>query len=241
MESDGRLKVRLAFQRRHRHYCYLNVDFLTVIIVTNVATCSEYDTYLYPVKRDMIRNGGENEPESFGQRVRSSRQRLRMPDGRRWTQGDLAKAVGVERNTVSRWENGGMLPKDPAIIAVLARVLRVSTDWLLGGLGVPHNSNIPNTNAVMELPQQQYGERPSSAEALPPGASDLVLRYLERLMSLGCTQMQVAEAERIMVMLAQHDLSDRPFSQRDSSEVQLDVDAAWDFVVQVLRRHGIRA
>lgn len=188
----------------------------------------------------MIRNGGDNEPESFGNRVRSSRQRLRMPDGRRWTQGDLAKAVGVERNTVSRWENGGMLPKDPAIIAVLARVLRVSTDWLLGGLGIPHTQT--GSETVLERPRYPYGgERFSSAESLPPGASDLVLRYLERLMSLGCTQMQVAEAERLMVELAQHNLSERPFSQRDSSEVQQDVDAAWDFVVQVLRRYGIRA
>jgi len=189
----------------------------------------------------MIRNGGENEPESFGHRVRASRQRLRMPDGRRWTQGDLAKAVGVERNTVSRWENGGMLPKDPAIIAVLARVLRVSTDWLLGGLGIPHHVQGGPESVIMERPRHPYGEKPVTAESLPPGASDLVLRYLERLMGYGCTQMQVAEAERLMVQLAQHDLSERPFSQRDSAEVQMDVDAAWDFVVQVLRRYGIRA
>src|SRR5665213_3028355 len=70
--------------------------------------------------------------DTFGDRLRSSRQRLR-PGGRKFTQGDLAKAVGVERNTVSRWENGGMLPKDPAVIASLADVLGVTADWLIGG------------------------------------------------------------------------------------------------------------
>ncbi len=68
----------------------------------------------------------------FGDRVRSSRQRLRR-DGQKLTQGDLAKAVGVERNTVSRWENGSMLPKDPAVIASLAEVLDVTADWLIAG------------------------------------------------------------------------------------------------------------
>ncbi len=70
--------------------------------------------------------------DTFGDRLRSSRQRLR-PGGRKFTQSDLAKAVGVERNTVSRWENGGMLPKDPAVIGSLADVLGVTADWLIGG------------------------------------------------------------------------------------------------------------
>lgn len=187
----------------------------------------------------MIHEGGEEPPKSFGSRIRQSRQRLRMPDGSRWTQEDLALAVGVERNTVSRWENGGMLPKDPAIIATLSRVLKVSSDWLLGGLGVPDSN--PSRRTLMEGPDGGYNNRVNAAELLPAGASDLVLRYLERLVSVGCNQAQVAEAERILVELAQHSLVDKPFTQRDSPEIQVDIDAAWDFVVRTLRRQGIRA
>jgi transcriptional regulator with XRE-family HTH domain len=143
----------------------------------------------------------------------------------------------VERNTVSRWENGGMLPKDPAIIAALAQVLRVSADWLLGGLVAPVAE--PSTDVLLEHPDHPYGQK-SLVEALPPGADDLVFRYLERLLSLGCSRAQVQEAERLLVELAQHNLSPRPFSQRDTNEIRDDIDSAWDFVTQVLRRQGIR-
>ncbi len=80
----------------------------------------------------MIRHGAR-ENESFAQRLRSARTRSRTTDGQRWTQKSLATAVGVERNTVSRWENGGMLPKDPVVLARLARILGVDTEWLISG------------------------------------------------------------------------------------------------------------
>ena len=40
------------------------------------------------------------------------------------TQGDLAQIVGVERNTVSRWENSGVPPKDLAVVAKLGDLAR---------------------------------------------------------------------------------------------------------------------
>jgi len=67
---------------------------------------------------------------AFGDRVRQARQRIRTPGGGRLTQGDLALAVGVERNTVSRWENSGVRPKDPQVVRKLAEVLQVSMEWL---------------------------------------------------------------------------------------------------------------
>ena len=130
-----------------------------------------------------------------------------------------------------------MLPKDPAIIASLSRVLNVSADWLLAGFGEP--DQWPAGTGVQERPDTLYG-RQASAESLPAPAADIVLRYLDRLVACGCTPQQAREAERILVMGARNALARRPFAQRDAKEIIGDIDAAWDFVTHVLRRQGIR-
>jgi transcriptional regulator with XRE-family HTH domain len=186
----------------------------------------------------MIREGSGEDGHSFGDRVRISRERMRTSDGRRWTQGDLAKALKVKRNTVSRWENDGMLPKDPAVIAALTHVLHVSADWLLAGFDEPER--LPVVNHVRERPAVSYPKEIVNAEALPSMAADMVLRYLDRLVGVGCTQEQLKEAERILVIGATNSLARRPVPQRELRDVISDIDAAWDFVVHVLRRHGVR-
>jgi len=163
---------------------------------------------------------------------------MRTRAGRRWTQGDLAKALNVERNTISRWEGGSILPKDPAAIAALGRVLHVSADWLLAGLGSPDEA--PTGDVVNERPEIPYGADTFRAESLPPAAADIVLRYLDRLVELGCVHPQVQEAERLLVLGARNNLARRPFEQRDVKEIIGDIDAAWDFITRVLRRMGIR-
>ncbi|HXC25102.1 MAG TPA: helix-turn-helix transcriptional regulator [Gemmatimonadaceae bacterium] len=186
----------------------------------------------------MIREGDDDEGHSFGDRVRISRERMRTAAGRRWTQGDLAKALDVKRNTVSRWENGGMLPKDPAIIAALTRVLHVSADWLLAGFA--ESAAQLAVEGVHDQPDISYGDESLRAESLPPVAADVVLRYLERLAAIGCPPQQVKEAERTLVTGARNRLARRPFSQRDIKDVIADIDASWDFVTRVLRRQGMR-
>ena len=72
---------------------------------------------------------------AFADRVRAARQQIRTKTGGRMTQGDLAAAVGVERNTISRWENQGIRPKDPDVMQRLADALRVRMEWLVTGAG----------------------------------------------------------------------------------------------------------
>jgi transcriptional regulator with XRE-family HTH domain len=67
----------------------------------------------------------------FATRLRDARRRTRTAAGRRMTQADLATAVGVERNTVSRWELG-RVPRQREVLERLAGVLGVSPEWLLG-------------------------------------------------------------------------------------------------------------
>lgn len=180
--------------------------------------------------------------DSFGERLRHSRQRLRTSLGRRWTQGDLAEAVGVERNTVSRWENGGILPKDPAVLAALARTLRVSTDWLLDGLSAatgvsPTQSAVDPGSALHEGADSGYRPDARALAKLPPAAGELVRVYLTRMANAGCSTDQLKGAESILLAGATHAIARRT---RDEAEILADVDAAWDFVTHVLRREGIR-
>jgi len=188
---------------------------------------------MYRVKGRMIR-GNKPNAKAFGDRLRASRMRLRTPDGRRFTQAMLATVVGVERNTVARWENASMLPRDPTVIAALSRALNVSADWLLGDLVTELHPSIH------EQPMQPYRARLGDAESLPPKACDLALRYLERMASAGCERGQTEEAERFLVAGAKNQLVRIPFESRDVEAIMADIDTAWDFVVEVMRRQGIR-
>lgn len=170
--------------------------------------------------------------ESFGDRLRSSRQQLRR-NGQKLTQGDLARAVGVERNTVSRWENGGMLPKDPAVIASLAGVLDVTADWLIGG----NRAGVPSRE-LHEGATAHYLD-PAISE-LPPRARAVAIGYLDRLRVVGCTDAQIRGAESLMLSGARNRVSARRLDERLEDDICADIDAAWDMVVQILRREGIR-
>ena len=50
------------------------------------------------------------------------------------TQGELAKALGIDRGSVGRWETGRSVPRQVGIPKV-AKVLGQSPDWLLEGSG----------------------------------------------------------------------------------------------------------
>lgn len=50
---------------------------------------------------------------------------------RGYTQESLAEALGIEKKQISRWETGTVIPGSEKL-AEIARVLNVSTDYLLG-------------------------------------------------------------------------------------------------------------
>ena len=64
--------------------------------------------------------------ELIGERVRAGREKLRLK------QNDLANALQISPQAVSKWERGEHAP-DIAVLVPLARLLDISTDFLLGG------------------------------------------------------------------------------------------------------------
>lgn len=174
--------------------------------------------------------------DTFGDRLQSSRRKVRQ-DGRKFTQADLARAVGVERNTVSRWENGGMLPKDPAVIASLAKVLGVTADWLIGGDRRAQTGHGP-VDRIREGADASGVD--SSAGGLPDHARAVVGGYLARLGAAGCSAAQITGAEELLLSAAYNNVSAQALNDRTEEQLSADIDAAWDLVVRILRRDGIR-
>lgn len=170
--------------------------------------------------------------ESLGDRIRQARERIRMPNGRRMTQGELAAAVEVERNTVSRWENGDVQPNKPAQLLRLARVLRVPTDWLIGG------SAAAPTGASL-LGEGEPADYPVTG-AVPPAAAGVVAGYLDRLERAGCTPAQRTAAASLFAAATRNAIARTPLEARDDRDIVADADAAWDFIVRVLRRDDVR-
>ena len=61
----------------------------------------------------------------LGERLRTFRQRKRL------TQEELAKIIGVTRQTIAKWENNERVP-DALMAKKLAKELRITADELLG-------------------------------------------------------------------------------------------------------------
>lgn len=66
--------------------------------------------------------------DGVGSRVRIARK------ARGWTSYRLAQEAEIRAETVSRIENGHLLPGSTTLVA-LSNALRVTTDWLLKGEG----------------------------------------------------------------------------------------------------------
>lgn len=76
---------------------------------------------------------------------------LRTASG--WSQVDLAKKLGVAKQTVSNWENENIQPSIEMLVR-LARLFNVTADYLLGLDSIPRLSveGLP-TNVVAHLSQ----------------------------------------------------------------------------------------
>lgn len=169
---------------------------------------------------------------TLGDRLKSAREGSRS-GGKRLTQVALAGVVGVDRNTVSRWETGGMVPRDPKVLASLADALSVTVDWLISGDPEEGGASVIYEDAASPF------SHPATA-SLPAGARALAKVYLDRLRASGCSRAQRHGAESLLLACARNTVSSKPIEKRADAEISADVDAAWDVVVRMLRREGIR-
>ena len=169
----------------------------------------------------------------FADRLREARQRIRTPSGARMTQGDLAKAVGVERNTVSRWENSGVRPKDPAVIARLADVLHVSMEYLVGS--GDDDAHRPSA----EPPLFDASASAALERRVPPEAYELIHGYQSRLIAAGASVAQRKEADGLLLGATFTALRRAAPRDRATATVLADIEAMWRYITAILAQDGI--
>ena len=97
-------------------------------------------------------------PGSLGDRVRELRERDKL------TQGELAARISTSASTLSRIEKGEIESPGSDIVVKLARVFRVSTDFLLGVTDYPDRKNYE---------VGQLGLSPEAARRLNSGEVDM--------------------------------------------------------------------
>lgn len=146
------------------------------------------------------------------------------------TQQDVAERLEVHPMSVSNWERGVTVPERERV-AALAKLYDVEEAVLAYGW-LPHRPNAPRADG--------FTPNPALKHRLPARAYDVVLGYLRRMEAAGCSEDQMDEAERLMVDGAFNKLNKRDFRERSEADVITDIDAAWDFIVFVLRKEGIR-
>lgn len=107
----------------------------------------------------------EREGEGFGARLAAIRKSRGM------TQGELGEAVGVSYRVIAYYETESTQPPG-AMLADLARTLRVSIDEMLGVKPLREKTS-PKTARLMKRLQR--------VEELPPTDQKAVLKYLDAL------------------------------------------------------------
>ncbi|MBE7462405.1 MAG: helix-turn-helix domain-containing protein [Planctomycetes bacterium] len=93
--------------------------------------------------------------KDLGRRIRGQREKCRLK------QSDIAHALGITAQAVSKWERGENAP-DIAVLLDLSRILSVNVDWLLGRVEA-QDSTFPAT--VLCTDMDGYAVRASS---MPP-------------------------------------------------------------------------
>lgn len=178
-------------------------------------------TSTYP----MTMPGRMSTADIFADRVRLTLDRKRRPDGKRWTQKDLALAIGAMPNTVNSWLNRGVLPPAPTR-RLVAQVLGVPVEYLEGDESEP--------SMVSEPSAQYFAADPVLARRLPPRAYEFVYDCLRKLEGISLPVESIEVAERFMIDAAFNKLNSRDPRERTEDDMLKDLRAAWVFVKDVL-------
>lgn len=99
--------------------------------------------------------------ENIGPRIAKFRKRLHP----KVTQEGLAELVGVEKNTVYRWEKGLVYP-EPGNLESIARALKVSLSELMGGLEKNSTPTVESLLQALTELQKEHNDLKKESEAM---------------------------------------------------------------------------
>jgi transcriptional regulator with XRE-family HTH domain len=147
------------------------------------------------------------------------------------SQTDMADKIGVSRQVYASYERGAV-GISTVRLAAIADALEMPTSEILR-LAEQTGPSIP---VVRETPAK-YTTNPK----LPPRAYARVYGYLERMRSAGVPEEMVDESERLMAVPVFSKLNKRDVRERSEDDLIMDIDAAWSWIVEVVKREwGIK-
>jgi transcriptional regulator with XRE-family HTH domain len=178
------------------------------------------------------------EPVSaLGERLTVLRKRLKL------RQADLAERVGVSRMTVSAWERGEAVPASENL-GKLAQVLQVDPQALhdaVSGDRTEITLTYAGENGEAFSVPTSFREHPAQwlrgrDRRLTPRVYESVYGYLERMRQKGCSEEQIAEAERIMTDAAYSQLLTQPRRELDDDDRIVLIHGAWKWIAEVIEQ-----
>ena len=175
--------------------------------------------------------------EEVGSAIRDRREKLGL------SQKDLARAIGKHEQMINRYENGKASIPWP-VLDQIAEALQTSPLELFSDA-----REIGETTAVL-FEQDDSRLRPmavreqfriytrSSLRRLPERAVLRVNQYLNQLEDIGLNPEEVDEAEQFLVNGAYNKINSREPGEKSEEDLIRDIDAAWQFVREVVNRNG---
>lgn len=94
-----------------------------------------------------------------------------------WSQGDLADALGISRQSISKWETDTSVPELEKLIK-LSELFGVTLDQLVRGEDAPETESVPASSAPQAAPEREKRHTIAGTALLCTGAVILVLWLL---------------------------------------------------------------
>ncbi len=94
-----------------------------------------------------------------------------------WSQGDLADALGISRQSISKWETDTSIPELEKLIK-LSELFGVTLDQLVRGEDAPETESVPASSAPQAAPEREKRHTIAGTALLCTGAVILVLWLL---------------------------------------------------------------
>lgn len=101
----------------------------------------------------------------------------RLRTQKNWSQGDLADALGISRQSISKWETDTSIPELEKLIK-LSELFGVSLDRLVRGEDAPETEPVPASSAPQVAPKREKRHTIAGTALLCTGAVILVLWLL---------------------------------------------------------------
>jgi len=173
----------------------------------------------------------DSEGSQIGTMLKTTRERAGL------TQVDVARRLGIDSVTLSRYERGVSRAPQPTLIA-LASIYGEDPSVF----GVEEYGDLAHAPSVVgERLADAWAPNPALRNVLPPRAYDIAIGYCRRLAAAGLPREEVEEAERMLIDSEYAKLNRKLKREQSEDDMIRSIDATWAVMQLALGWKGVRA